>query len=75
MAAGLDLQRTKKRYMKLSSELRFVSGMFIPDPDFIHPGSRISKTTRATKEKGEKNFVVLIFFCHRYHKIKNYYIF
>jgi hypothetical protein len=62
MAAGLDLQRTKKRYIKLCFEQCFESGMFMPDPDFIHPGSRISETTTATKEKAEKNFVVLIFF-------------
>jgi hypothetical protein len=41
---------------------------------FVHPGSRIpdpsSKT--ATKERSEKKFVVLPFFCsHKYHKTEN----
>jgi hypothetical protein len=33
------------------------SGMFIPDPDFTHPGSRISdpRSKKAIKERGEKN--------------------
>jgi hypothetical protein len=35
-------------------------GMFIPDPDFFHPGSRIPDPTTATKEKGEK-FVFYLF--------------
>jgi hypothetical protein len=34
--------------------------MFIPDPDFCP--SRIPDPKTATKEKGEKNFVVLHFF-------------
>jgi hypothetical protein len=28
--------------------------MFIPDPDFIHPGSRRPDPKTATKERGEK---------------------
>jgi hypothetical protein len=35
--------------------------MFIPDPDFFHPGSQIPEPTTATKEEREKNFVVLPF--------------
>jgi hypothetical protein len=34
----------------------------IPDPDFTHPGSRISDPKTATKERGEKKFVVIPFF-------------
>jgi hypothetical protein len=45
------------------------SGMFIPDPD-IYP-SRIPDPKTATKERGEKKFVVIPFFCsHKFHKIK-----
>jgi hypothetical protein len=29
-------------------------GMFIPDPYFTHPGSRIPDPKTATKERGEK---------------------
>jgi hypothetical protein len=40
--------------------------MFIPDPDFYpsqipDPGSRIPDPKTATKEKGEKKFVVISF--------------
>jgi hypothetical protein len=61
--------------------------MFIPDPDFCpfqildlrsritDPGFRISDTKTATKERDEKNLVVLPSFCsHRYHKIEYYFI-
>jgi len=42
-------------------------------PDSV---SRIPDPKSATKEKGEKKFVVLPFFCsHKYHKIENYFIF
>jgi hypothetical protein len=34
------------------------SGMFIPDPDFFHPGSRIQQQ----QKRGEKKLVVLPFF-------------
>ncbi len=33
------------------------SGMFIPDPDFTHPGSRIPNPKTATKERGEKKLL------------------
>jgi hypothetical protein len=36
------------------------SGMFIPDPDF-YP-SRIADPKTATKERGEKKFVVITFY-------------
>jgi hypothetical protein len=36
--------------------------MFIPDPDFTHSGSRIPDPKTATKERGEKKFVVKPFF-------------
>jgi hypothetical protein len=46
------------------------SGMFIPDPDFTHPGFKNSNKRRGV----EKKFV--IFFCsHRFHKTENYFIF
>jgi hypothetical protein len=46
--------------------------MFIPDPDF-YP-SRILNPKTATKERDEKNLLYL--FCsHKFHKIKNYFIF
>jgi hypothetical protein len=54
--------------------------MFIPDPDFCPSRipdsvSRIPDPKSATKEKGEKFFVVLPFFCgHKYHKLENYFI-
>ncbi len=38
----------------------FGSGMFIPDPDF-YP-SRIPYPKTATKERGEKKFVVITFY-------------
>jgi hypothetical protein len=43
------------------------SGMFITDPDFYpsripDPGSRVQDTKTATKERGEKKFVVIPFF-------------
>jgi hypothetical protein len=42
---------------------------------FVHPGSRISGNSKtATKQRGEK--ICCTFFCsHKYHKIKNYFIF
>jgi hypothetical protein len=43
--------------------------MFIPDPDFIHPGSRISDPTTTTKEKGE--IFVALPFCLATHIAKN----
>jgi hypothetical protein len=50
--------------------------MFIPDPDFTHPGSRIPDPKTETKERGEKKFVVIPFFCsHKFHKIESYFIF
>jgi hypothetical protein len=36
--------------------------MFIPDPDFTHPGSRIPDSKTATKERGENKFFVKRFF-------------
>jgi hypothetical protein len=43
---------------------------------FTHPGSRIQITKTATKERGEKKFVVIpFFFIHKLHKIENYFIF
>jgi hypothetical protein len=41
--------------------------MFIPDPDFYpsripDPGSRIPDPKTATKERGEKKFVVITFY-------------
>ncbi len=45
------------------------SGMFIPDPEFTHPGyripdlgSRILDSKTATKERGEKKFDVIPFY-------------
>jgi hypothetical protein len=38
------------------------SGMFIPDPDFTHPGSLIPDPKTATKERGEKKLVVIPFY-------------
>jgi hypothetical protein len=60
--------------------------LFIPDPDFTHPGSRISDPgsripdpKTATNERGEqKKFVVIpgTFLCsHKFHKIENYFSF
>ncbi len=37
------------------------SGMSIPDPDFVHPGSRIPEQKTATKERGEKNLLSYLF--------------
>jgi hypothetical protein len=34
----------------------------IPDPDFTHPGTRISDPKTATKERGEKNLLSYLFF-------------
>jgi hypothetical protein len=34
----------------------------IPDPDFTHPGSRISDPKTATKEMSEKFFFVIPFY-------------
>jgi hypothetical protein len=50
---------------------------------FTHPGSRIPDLgsripdpKTVTKERGEKKFVVKTFFyCHKFHKIVNYFIF
>jgi hypothetical protein len=48
--------------------------MFIPDPDF-YP-SRIPDPKTVKKERGEKKFVIIIFFCsHKFHKIEYYVIF
>jgi hypothetical protein len=53
----------------------------IPDPEFYpsrisDPGSRIKDPKTGTKERGEKKFVVIPFFCsHKFHKIENYFIF
>ncbi len=48
--------------------------MFIPDPDF-YP-SRIPDTKTVTKERGEKKFVIILFFCcHKFHKSEYYVIF
>jgi hypothetical protein len=40
------------------------SGMFIPDRIliFTHPGSRIPDPKTVTKERGEKKFVIILFF-------------
>jgi hypothetical protein len=41
-----------------------------------HPGSRIPDPKTATKERGEKKVGCLTIFCsHKFHKIKNYFIF
>jgi hypothetical protein len=42
----------------------------IPDP-----GSRIPYPKTATKERGEKKFVVILLCSHKFHKIENYYSF
>ncbi len=49
------------------------SGMFIPDPDFTHPGSRIQKKQqkRGWKKICRHNFLC----CHKFHKIANYFSF
>jgi hypothetical protein len=47
--------------------------MFIPDPDF-YP-SRIPDPKTATKERGEKKFVVITLSSHKFHKIANYFSF
>ena len=55
--------------------------MFIPDPDFYpsripDPGSRIPGPKTATKDRGEKNFVVKPIFCsYKFHKTEYYFIF
>jgi hypothetical protein len=42
----------------------------------VYPGSRIPDPKTATKERGEKKFVVIPFFCsHKFHKIENYFSF
>ena len=47
--------------------------MFIPDPDFTHPGSRIQKHKQ---KRGVKKICFHSFFCsHKFHKIVNYLIF
>jgi hypothetical protein len=48
--------------------------VLIPDPDFIHPGSRIPDPKTATKERGEKIFCRTFFCSHKYHKIENCFI-
>jgi hypothetical protein len=45
----------------------------IPDPDF-YP-SRIPDPKRVPKERGEKKFVIILFFSHKFHKIEYYVIF
>ncbi len=57
------------------------------DPDFYHPGSRISDPgsripdlgsriqKTVTKERGEKKIVIILFFSHKFHKIEYYFIF
>jgi hypothetical protein len=35
--------------------------MFIPDPDFTHPGSRIPDQKTEAKERGEKKIVGIPF--------------
>jgi hypothetical protein len=58
------------------------SGMFIPDPDFTHPGSRITDPgsripdpKAAMKARGEKKFLVIPFFgAIKFTKL-NYFIF
>jgi hypothetical protein len=47
--------------------------MFIADSDFFPSWIPDQKT--ATKEKGEKNMLSYRFCSHKYHKIKNYFIF
>jgi hypothetical protein len=37
------------------------SGMFIPDPEFSHPGSRFSDPKTATKDRGENFFLSFLF--------------
>jgi hypothetical protein len=34
--------------------------MLIPDPDFVHPGSRIPDPTTTTKEEGENLLYLFI---------------
>jgi hypothetical protein len=46
---------------QLQSVLRIV-GCLLPDPDFCPSGSQIPDPKTATKERGEKKFVVLPFF-------------
>ena len=47
----------------------------IPDPDFTHPGSRIPDPKTATKERGEKKFVIITFYVATTYKIANYFSF
>jgi hypothetical protein len=54
-------------------KLCYVSGMFIPDPDF-YP-SRIPGPKTATKERGEENLLAYLFCSHKFNKIENYFIF
>ncbi len=50
------------------------SGMFIPDPGSWFSSIPDTASKNSDKEKGEKKFVILLFFCsHKYHKIKNYF--
>jgi hypothetical protein len=45
--------------------------MFIPDPDFLP----IPDPKTSLKERSEKKFVSHLFCSHKFHKIKNYFIF
>jgi hypothetical protein len=51
------------------------SGMFIPDPGSWFYPSRIPDPKTATKERGEKNFLVKPLCSHKFHKIVNYFSF
>ncbi len=76
MAVKLSVWYVWYRYMQCCG-----SGMFIPDPGswFLpiqDPGSRIPDPKTATKERGEKKFVVIPFLCsHKFNKIVNYFSF
>jgi hypothetical protein len=51
------------------------SGLNIPDPDFTHPGSRISDPKTATKRRVKKNRCHTFLCSHKFHKKVHYFSF
>jgi hypothetical protein len=49
--------------------------MFIPDRNFINPGSRFLSIPDPTKGQGVKSLFSYLFCSYKYHKIENYFIF
>jgi hypothetical protein len=46
-----------------------------PGSRILDPRSRIPDPKTATKGRSEKFFLAIYFFCHKFHKIQNYFIF